>query len=449
MGVFFRRVESTAKTGHDTGRSLDQVVVARVIAARTLERPAESVELAKDQVRIDLLQARRVEPERRQLAVERVDCDDIDPAQQPVEDIAALRSLEVGQQALLAAVGLQAEDNGIPGIEGRRDGIDGDHLGAEARECGPNGRPGDDVGEIEDLEAVEPGASSGLGRLVRRIGHHRIRRGQGPENRIAIGVQTWRRLLAHHPFRIPGQPGHVARLAHGAVFGIFHFEHQPRGEGVLRAQPFLRRAMGTTRHARTPENLLPLEGPSFQKCLFHACGNPVRPSPEQGIGRQRAVGALGPVPHRNVGIEPGDPGRHHLLPQAEDFEALDRMGNVRGADDVEGPAVGAKVGAIEGVEIFLESRVAHVHGLARGTPAFDLALAQGLVTVRIILDEHGVVDQALEQRRGQRHLDRVAPAALLTGIERQGHRRGAQHGGVSRAERQRREGRIDSHEDAV
>src|SRR5690606_20353864 len=97
-----------------------------------------------------------IEPERVDLPVHSIDGDQVGPTNEFVENRTAFRRTHIGEHALLASSRLHTEHNRVPGIERWIQGVELDDLRPEAREERTDSVTCDNIGQVQNLHALEP-----------------------------------------------------------------------------------------------------------------------------------------------------------------------------------------------------------------------------------------------------------------------------------------------------
>jgi hypothetical protein len=224
-----------------------------VVALRALEPEARHTHA--DDVRAERAQALVVEAEVRHDACAEVVDDEVGADGEAPRQVLPARVVQVDHDAPLAAHERAREAAAAVAEVGAAAVLDPDHVGAEVGEDARRDGAGDDPGEVEDADAVERAAGT----------RRRDRCGGARRERFAVVLAQERRP--------PGAPGRVGeherrpRVAHGAPdLGVLDRHEEPalgelrvleqrlgRAHGGVRDAPELR-ALGDLRHrvARHP-----------------------------------------------------------------------------------------------------------------------------------------------------------------------------------------------------
>ncbi len=136
-------------------------------------------------------------------------------------------------------------------------------------------------------------------------------------------------------------------------------------------EPVPRGLLGRPRSWGSAKDIGPICGRAGPEGRLHGAGDPGAVLRADRVGAQRP--GSGPSGLVLVDVEIRELRRE--IAEAQRLEHPARVVAVRGGDHVEEPAIGAFIGAVEGVEEVLEIGEAHVHGFARRPAALDLQLA--------------------------------------------------------------------------
>jgi hypothetical protein len=104
MGVLLDRRHRSAEALHNPAGGLDQVIVARMVAAGAAVWAAPGIELAENQSRIVSLQRLVVQPERGKLLARGVDREDIDVLDELGQQLGAIEWIEQWLQLVVGKI---------------------------------------------------------------------------------------------------------------------------------------------------------------------------------------------------------------------------------------------------------------------------------------------------------------------------------------------------------